>query len=254
MDNERFDEIRLFLAENKSATVKQLAAKLFVSAATIRRDLTEMEHLGIVQRTHGGAILHQNTDDESAFIARVEKNQAEKRRIAAAAAELLHGGMTLFLDSSSTVSCLVPFLSRFPGLTVVTNGIRTALELSKLENVSVHMAGGELKSFGNGTLGCRTVSFINELYFDFALLSCSGISADGYFTDGNPEHCAVKKAAAKNSAKIAILADSEKFGIPFMNKTLAFNEADFLITDAKPSPEFTDLLGASDCRLIVNEK
>lgn len=254
MDNERYDEIKLYLAENKSATVKELALKLYVSAATVRRDLTEMEKRGIVQRTHGGAILHQNTDDESAFVARVQKNQPEKRRIAAAAAELLHGGCTIFLDSSSTVSCIVPFLSRYPQITVVTNGIRTALELSKAENVNVHMAGGELKTYGNGTLGFRTLEFIGGMFFDFAVLSCSGVSYDGFFTDGNAEQCAVKKLAAKNSAKTLLLADSAKFGLAFMNKTFTFSDADYLITDKTPPAEFNGFLEKSAVQLIVNDK
>ena len=162
MDNERFIEIRTYLAEHKSATVNELAEKLFVSSATVRRDLTEMQKQGLLQRTHGGAILNQNTDDESAFNARLQKNQYEKRRIASACAELIHGNSTMFFDGSSSVSCLVPFLSRYPQLTVVTNGINTAIELSKLENVNLHIAGGEFKNFGNSTLGSRTIEFLKD--------------------------------------------------------------------------------------------
>lgn len=254
MDNERFNEIRILLTENKSVTVNELAKNLFVSPATVRRDLTEMEKQGLLKRTHGGAILNQNTDEESAFSARKQKNQSEKRRIAAVCIELLHGNSTLFLDGSSSVNCLVPFLSRYPQINAVTNGVHTAIELSKLENLNVHIAGGELKNFGNSTLGNRTISFLQDFYFDFAVLSCSGLTADGIFTDGNSEQSAIKKLVAKNSAKVIMLVDSSKFGLTFMNKNFDLNAVDYIITDATPPYKFVGLINNSNCKLIVNGK
>ena len=48
--NERQDEILDILNKNKSATVEELASELFVSGATIRRDLREMEKQGLIKR------------------------------------------------------------------------------------------------------------------------------------------------------------------------------------------------------------
>ena len=51
---ERQNEILEYLKQNKTATVRDLATRLYVSDATIRRDLAEMEMLGLLRRSHGG--------------------------------------------------------------------------------------------------------------------------------------------------------------------------------------------------------
>ena len=54
--NERFKLISEYLKEHKKASVEELAEFLYVSTATVRRDLLEMQKMGMVARTHGGAL------------------------------------------------------------------------------------------------------------------------------------------------------------------------------------------------------
>ena len=67
MQNERQNAILQALKENKSANVADLAKKLYVSEATIRRDLAQMESMGLIERTHGGALLPENSEEISIF-------------------------------------------------------------------------------------------------------------------------------------------------------------------------------------------
>ena len=53
MKENKEEEILGFLQERKYAEVGELAAKLYLSASTVRR-LTELEKKGLVTRTHGG--------------------------------------------------------------------------------------------------------------------------------------------------------------------------------------------------------
>ena len=53
--NERQNEIYKYLQKHGSATVKTLAETFYVSEATLRRDLAEMQRLGLAERSHGGA-------------------------------------------------------------------------------------------------------------------------------------------------------------------------------------------------------
>ena len=78
---ERQNEILRILKENKTAGVNALAQELYVSEATIRRDLTEMKSMGLIERSHGGAILPENAEEISIFF-RMEKNANEKERAA----------------------------------------------------------------------------------------------------------------------------------------------------------------------------
>ena len=74
---ERQNEILKTLKENKSASVSELAKDLYVSEATIRRDLSEMKSMGLIERSHGGALLPENAEEISIFF-RMEKMQAKR--------------------------------------------------------------------------------------------------------------------------------------------------------------------------------
>lgn len=84
MEQEKLDEIKHILSVKRTASVNELAEKLYVSTATVRRALNILEKDGVLKRTHGGAVRVKNPDDESAFNARLLLNQPLKKRVAAA--------------------------------------------------------------------------------------------------------------------------------------------------------------------------
>ena len=102
---ERQNEILKRLKENKTASVNELAKTLFVSEATIRRDLAEMKSMGLVERSHGGALLPENAEEMSIFF-RMEKNANEKERAATKALPYIPSFKSVFIDSSSTALAL----------------------------------------------------------------------------------------------------------------------------------------------------
>ena len=57
---EREAEILSFVNKNGVATVRELAELCGVTEVTIRRDLTRLESLRLVERTHGGVISVEN--------------------------------------------------------------------------------------------------------------------------------------------------------------------------------------------------
>ena len=126
---ERQEEILDILNRNKSATVEELASELFVSGATIRRDLRAMEKQGLIIRSHGGAMPFKSSAEESAFALREQENTSAKRTIANLAVKLIKNGDSVFLDSSSTTGLIIPLLNNFQFLSVTTTGLRNALLL-----------------------------------------------------------------------------------------------------------------------------
>ena len=139
---ERQDEILAILQKNNSATVEELSNELYVSGATIRRDLREMEKQGLIKRSHGGAMLYKSSAEDSAFALREQENTGAKKIIANLATRLVSNGNILFLDSSSTVGFLIPQLNSFDSLSVTTTGLRNALLLSQTEHIKIYIAGG----------------------------------------------------------------------------------------------------------------
>ena len=132
--NERQDGILGIIKEQKRVTVEELASIFFVSEATIRRDLTEMKAMGLVERSHGGAFLPENSEEVSLFY-RMERNAGEKERAATKALPHIPPFKSVFIDSSSTALALAEKMD-FSYKTVVTNNLQTAIQLSKRPNVT----------------------------------------------------------------------------------------------------------------------
>ena len=79
LEVERFE--MEYLREKKTAPVNVLAKRLFVSEATMRRDLSELERKGLVKRLHGGAILLDGANQELPLYLRERQNTDAKRII-----------------------------------------------------------------------------------------------------------------------------------------------------------------------------
>ena len=75
---ERYEQIYSILQERQSATVRYLQNSLHVSEATVRRDLSEMENLGLLQRVWGGAMLQTTADKDPPAFVRVKANNEKK--------------------------------------------------------------------------------------------------------------------------------------------------------------------------------
>ena len=129
---ERLENIMDYLRQKQTATVNVLAKRLYVSEATVRRDLNELERQGLIKRLHGGAVLLDGASRELPLYVREQQNAEGKRMIASKAARHLCDGQVIFLDASSTAMYMIKHFENFNSLTIVTNGLKTAQELSGL--------------------------------------------------------------------------------------------------------------------------
>lgn len=88
--------------ERGRVEVASLVPELGVAAETIRRDLRVLVDRGVLRRVHGGAVAVESAGHESGIDYRTQANVGEKRRIAAAAAHLLRGAETVYIDEGFT--------------------------------------------------------------------------------------------------------------------------------------------------------
>ncbi len=250
---ERQEEILEILNKNKSATVEELAHELFVSGATIRRDLRIMEKQGLIKRSHGGAMPFKSSAEESAFAIREQENTVAKKTIATLASKLIKNGDSVFIDSSSTAGMVVPLLNNFQFLSVTTTGLRNALLLSQTNNVKIYIAGGQIQNHSNSIIGTDTMDYIARIHADISLISCSGVGVNSGFTDSSIEQSKLKQQMRKNSNVVAILCDSTKFNKTFLCRNFNFDEVDYLITDKTPPIEFVEKIAETKCKIITPE-
>ena len=238
---ERQDEILELLKEKSPLSVKKLADKLFVSEATIRRDLAELEKQSLVRRTHGGAILLQKESEETGLNFRMSELPKEKEKIAKLAMPLIKNAKALFLDSSSTVAIMAKHIdTQFA--TIVTTGINTALNVSQEENRTVILLGGVVSFSLNSVSGSITENQIADFNFETAILSCAGIDGNFFATEKTLQQCAVKKQVLKRAKTKILLVDNTKFNAGNMFKICSIEDFDYIVTDKNPPDEFLDFI------------
>lgn len=231
LTNERQNKITEILKEQKTVFVGELAKKLYVSEATVRRDLAEMQKLGLIERSHGGAILPERADEVSIFV-RIAKNAKEKEKTATVALPRLPDFSTLFLDSSSTALALAGRLD-LSHKTVITNSLQTAMQLSKKPNVNLILLGGNVQFNTNSSTGSFTTRQIAEFSFDLMLSSCAAVSENGVF-ERSLEQKELKRMAWEKSKRRILLLDSSKFSLSAPYRLGSLADYDFIACDEKP--------------------
>ena len=225
----RQNEILKYLKIHKYAKIEQLAHALYVSDATVRRDLTEMKKLGLLERNHGGAVILESAD-EVAISVRQETNAPDKRETVNIALGKLPRFKTVFIDNSSTALMCAQLLD-LRNKTVITNGLILAMELSKRENVSVIMPGGGLLYNTNSLTGPYAIRYLQDLRFSLMLCSCAALDLGGVY-ENSLEQSEIKRVAMKNSLNKVLLADKMKFGHNATYHTAELREFNAIITNA----------------------
>lgn len=230
--------LEIMRRNNQFVSVEQLCNELFSSGATIRRDLHDLETNRLIRRTRGGAILVEGSTSEDPIAFRENQNSMKKQIIAELASRHIHDGMTLFLDSSSTVGALARMLDRFSNLKVVTNGLKTALLLSNFQNVKVLCTGGSLRENSKSLVGEAACDFVSRFNADVAFLSCRGLSIERGISEASEEEYCVKRRYLANCKKAVLLCDTSKMDLVYSCKLAAISDFAEIITEKK---EISDL-------------
>jgi len=250
-DYDRQKQILEILNTEQSISVNKLVKLLFVSPATVRRDLEAMSRKGLLKRTHGGAISFSSSNEESSIYVREEIMKREKREICEKCLDYIQNNQSIFLDSSSTICTLIPMLNAFQYLTLITNGVSAALLIAQKTNFKAYVPNGFIRHQSNSILGDSATQNISSIYTDLYVFSCSGIDIEHGITEAAIDQVEIKKAMMKNSCKKILLVDSSKFGVTFIAKCCDIKDVDVIITDKKPSDKFIDYLATTEVELIV---
>ena len=232
--------LRDFIRQAGSARVDQICRELGISPATARRDLEELEGHGLIRRVHGGAVSVESRLEEPLFDDKTAIAAREKRLIAEKAASLVQAGDTIYLDGGSTVLELARVLADRTDITVVTNSLRAAIELSG-RGPRLILISGELRRLSQTMVGPLTTALLEQLHFNLAFMGTIGITRDG-LTTTDPSEAFTKKLAMSRAARVAVLADSGKAGQVSFASAGQLKASDLLITDRRIDPQLTRAL------------
>ena len=135
---ERRIRILQMLEEKNAVQLGELATLFRVSTETVRRDLLALEKQGRLQRTHGGAISMSRMAPDHILTTRIGEHQDLKIELSQRAAQLVHEGETLALDSGSTSAEFAKVLAqRFHELTVVTHSLDVVQALRRAPGIRI---------------------------------------------------------------------------------------------------------------------
>lgn len=227
---QRQGQIIEVLRRENVVRVDELCETLGVSPATVRRDLEELEARGELKRVHGGAVPADKLLDELQFDEKTMEAEAEKLAIAQAAYELVGEGETIYLDGGSTLLALARLLKNREDITVVTNSLRAAMELSS-GGPRLIVAGGELRRHSQTLIGSLSALVLSELHVDKAFMGTIGISAREGLTTTEPAEAFTKKVATRAAREVILLADSKKFGKVSFSSAGGIDTVQRIITD-----------------------
>lgn len=235
----RFAKILDLLAEKRSATVLELCEALNASESTIRRDLTELDRLGKLNKVHGGATLpdSQFLADELTMDAKQALAVAEKRDIARAAAMLIRPQDFIYIDAGTTTLALVQALSGSAlEAHYVTNGIAHARLLVQ-KGCRVFVPGGMLRPNTEAIVGAAAVASLQAYNFTKAFLGANGVDLQAGFTTPDPEEAAVKATAVRHARESWFLVDSTKFARVYP-AVITELQGGAILTDRCPAPQY----------------
>ena len=227
---DRLREILNVLTQTKSASVRMLAQKLYVSDATVRRDLNALEKQGLVRRVFGGVVLIEGDQKEIPFFAQLAQGDEHKEGIALEAIERIHNGDVLMLDASSTVGRMIRHLKRFQRLTIITNSGITMSGLQELD-AKIIISGGLMMRNSQGFVGNYAEEMVRNFNADLFFFSCGGLSADGRISDLISEETSIRRVMLSHSRKRILLCDSSKFGRECCYNLCTTDEVDEIISD-----------------------
>ncbi|MGO0063397.1 DeoR/GlpR family DNA-binding transcription regulator [Brevibacillus fluminis] len=233
---ERLEKIVRLVNERGSIRVSELSDVCSVTEETIRRDLDKLEQAGRLLRSHGGAVSMKDQHAEIPYAEREILHMDEKKRIAQEAIHFIEPNDKIILDASTTAWYMAAIVPDIP-LTVVTNSMKVAMELSGKEKIQVIATGGIMAPRSLSYVGPRAESFLDTYYVDKAFVSCNGIHFERGLSESNEMQANVKKKMIGISEKVYLLVDSSKFGNQAFTQFATIDQIDEIITDEKADAE-----------------
>ncbi|PTL74556.1 alkaline phosphatase [Rathayibacter caricis DSM 15933] len=239
MSGKRADRMRRILQllhEHSSRSLAELAEDLGVSAATLRRDLADLDEQGELVRTHGGA-RERGSRSEIPVRLRDSRFRHEKQVIARRAVDLIPAGpYALALSGGTTTAEVARALRHRSGLTVITNSLAIAMECVAWPRLQVLITGGVIRPSSLEAVGSLAEASFRAINVGTAILGTDGISAAGGVTTHDETEARTNHAMVAKAQRVIVVADGSKIGQATLAKMADLGEVDDLVTDSSADP------------------
>lgn len=231
------------LVRNGQVSSEALSQQLQVNSSTIRRDLERLERQNLLRRVHGGAVpvdtlSYSTYANELTFQKNMNKQMEEKTRIAARALQLISPGDAIALSPGTTTTLLARALRQagLPDLTVVTNALNIAMELSSLPSLTLTLTGGLLLPDFFALVGPLAEHGLGQMHIPKAFIGVTGLHPEHGLTGPNQLEALTHRVTIQRSQQVILLADSTKLGQIALHAVAPIEVVHTLITDQQADP------------------
>jgi DeoR family transcriptional regulator, fructose operon transcriptional repressor len=251
---QRRERIQAYLAIHRIARLSDLSQFLDASEATIRRDLEWMENDGLIQRTHGGAMLSQHLELETEYQHRAQMYSEEKRLIGKMAASLVENGDTIFLNSGTTTTQIIRHLPVDADITVITNNLFAVLEAGEV-GYELILVGGAFQPKLKSVAGRFSAGNLSQVYADKAFIGVDGINVKyGCTVPSITEAEHDRFMIERTHGKVFIVADHSKWGVIANFEIAQIDQIQAIITDSQLDPGAQTALRARGVEIVLADK
>lgn len=256
---ERQQQIEDLITSEGRVVAVDLARRFGVTTETVRRDLDQLEIVGVLRRVHGGAVGRMRTSTaESSLAERTQRAADAKRAIAQRAVHVVPVDFegSLFLDAGTTTAEIARLLAHRPAggrpLEIVTHSMTIAHLLAGSPGISLTAIGGRVRGLTAAAVGAQTVDAISRLRPDIAFVGTNGLSSAFGLSTPDPDEAAVKRAIIAAARRTVVVADADKFDAELLVSFGTTASIDVLVTDAAPEGDLAAALRDADTEVWIS--
>jgi DeoR/GlpR family transcriptional regulator of sugar metabolism len=232
------------LDSDGQVTINDLVDRFGVSAVTARADLDALSSAGNLIRSHGGAVRRSDQAEDYPLRVKEALHRAEKVRIGRYAAELVRANETIILDSGTTTAEIARHLKtlKLTSVTVITNALNIATELSDAPSISVIMLGGVLRPVSFSCVGPQAEHMLRELHADRLFLGVDGFDAEIGPSTPDILEAQLNGIMLQVAREVIVVADSSKLGRRSVSRIGPIEKVHRVITDNRITREMRERL------------
>lgn len=240
------------LSERGERSVSALARDLGVSASTLRRDLALLESQDLLTRVHGGALDARQSAIELPVRYRDGQADDEKSAIARAVADMVPpGSHVVGLTGGTTTSAVARALASRDDVTVVTNAVNIASELTVRARARVFMAGGFVRPQSYEVVGPSAIQALSRVTLGYAFIGVDGISAAAGLTTHDEVEAQTNLAMLRRAHRVVVVADGRKVGRRLMAQIAPVDAVHELVTTSSADRGHLDRLRGAGLTVTV---
>jgi DeoR family fructose operon transcriptional repressor len=246
---ERQYRIGEYLQKVEFASLEEIAKQVDASVSTVRRDVTLLEAVGTVRRTHGGARIVVPRSDEFTFSARDTHQLAEKEAIGRACAELIQPNQSVIVDAGTTAYHVARYLEgKSPQ--IITNSLPVANLFASANKLEVVLSGGVIYPRLGVLVGPLAVEAFSKIHVDVAIMSAGGLSLNG-ITNSHGLLIDIQRAMLRAAKKVIFCMDHTKLGRESVLPLCELQRVETLVTDAGAAKDLLESLRSRGLEVIV---